>query len=541
MQQEHEGEIMSSTAYRYYVLGLLMIIYAFNFLDRSVVTILAPYLKEDLGISDAQIGLLYGTAFALFYAVFGLPLAKLADGWSRVKTISLGLGFWSLMTAVSGMAGSYAQLGAARIGVGVGEASASPASYSLLQDYFPKRMRATILALYASGIYIGSGASTMFGSQVIKYWETHYTNAPAPFGLSGWQATYLVFGIPGLFLALLMLLTVREPVRGEIDGLPAPGDPHPFRSVMREFSAMLPPWNWRGLKADAADTRPLAGNVVLLVGLALVAWLTIIFTDGLLKPEKRPIVGSIGGFALTTNMVQWTAIAVGIYCSASWVQSIRLRDKPAYTLIANRGFIALTLLGGLMSYISYGLAPFVFLYIKGHFNVGAEVGLTLGIITAVAGGIGATFGGILADFLKRRHPAGRMLVMLIAAICSATFLLLSLKAETISGFFWIIAFQIGLHIMWLGPCAASIQDLVLPRMRGTATAVFFLGTTVLGLGVGPYVVGLVSDVTHDLRFAMTSTLLALPLIVICVVIAARSVPALEASLLVRAQAAGEAV
>jgi MFS family permease len=532
---------MGSTAYRYYVLALLMVIYAFNFLDRSVVTIIAPYLKADLGVSDAQIGLLYGTAFALFYAVFGLPLARLADGWSRVRTISLGLGFWSLMTAISGMAGSFAQLGGARIGVGIGEASASPASYSLLQDYFPKRMRATILALYASGIYIGSGASTMFGSQVIKYWEEHYTNSPAPFALKGWQATYLVFGIPGILLALLMLLTVKEPVRGAIDGLPTPGDPHPFKSVMREFAAMLPPCNWRGLKANASDARPLAWNFILLAGLAAAAWLAVVVTDGLLSPEKRPIVGTLVGLALTTNMVQWIAIAVGVYCSASWVQSIRLRDAPAYAMIANRGFISLTLAGGLMSYISYGLAPFIFLYIKGRFNVGAETGLTLGLITAIAGGVGATMGGVLGDFLKRRHPAGRMIVMLIAALGSGLTLIISLQTPALPTFFWIIAVQIAVHIMWLGPCAASIQDLVLPRMRGTATAVFFLGTTVLGLGVGPYMVGLISDVTGNLQTAMTSVIFAIPFVLLCVAIAGRSVPKLEENLLDRARAAGEVV
>ena len=111
---------MAAKAYRTYVLILLMIIYAVNFLDRQVVTIIAPYLKADLGVSDAQIGLLFGTAFALFYAVFGLPLAKLADGWNRVRTISIGLFFWSSMTAVSGFTSTFAQLGAARVGVGVG-------------------------------------------------------------------------------------------------------------------------------------------------------------------------------------------------------------------------------------------------------------------------------------------------------------------------------------------------------------------------------------------------------------------------------------
>jgi MFS family permease len=532
---------MGSTAYRYYVLGLLMVIYAFNFLDRSVVTIIAPYLKADLGVSDAQIGLLYGTAFALFYAVFGLPLAKLADGWSRVKTISLGLGFWSVMTAVSGMAGNFAQLGAARIGVGIGEASASPASYSLLQDYFPKRMRATIFALYASGIYLGSGASTMFGSQVIKYWEAHYTNAPAPFGLSGWQATYFVFGVPGIILAILALLTIKEPVRGAIDGLPTPGDPHPFKSVVKEFGAMLPPWNWRGLRSNAADTRPLAWNIVLLAGLSIAAFGAVIITDGFLPVAKRPIIATLGGLALTTNMVQWIAIALGIYCSASWVQSIRLRDAPAYAMIANPGFVSLTLLGGLMSYISYGLAPFIFLYVKNRFNVGAEVGLNLGIITALAGGFGATTGGILGDYFKRRHPAGRMLVLLIAVCGSAVCLFTSLYVDTLQSFYIVIGAQIFIHIMWLGPCAASVQDLVLPRMRGTATAVFFLGTTVLGLGIGPYMVGLISDVTGRLQTAMLSTLLAVPLVILCIVIASRAVPKLEASVVERAQAAGESV
>ena len=99
------------SGYRWYVLAVLMLIYAFNFLDRQIITILAPSLKADLGLSDAQLGLLFGTAFALFYALFGIPLAKLADGWHRVRTISLGLGFWSAMTAVSGLATNFAHLG----------------------------------------------------------------------------------------------------------------------------------------------------------------------------------------------------------------------------------------------------------------------------------------------------------------------------------------------------------------------------------------------------------------------------------------------
>lgn len=533
---------MKDAAYRYYVLGLLMVIYAFNFLDRQVVTIVAPFLKADMGVSDAQIGLLFGTAFALFYAVFGLPLAKLADGWNRVRTISLGLSFWSLMTAVSGTASNFGQLGAARVGVGIGEASASPASYSLLQDYFPKSMRATVLALYSSGIYIGAGAALIFGGVVIQYWEANYTPETAPFGLSGWQATYLAFGIPGLVLALLMILTVREPVRGEIDGMPTPGDPKPMQSVLREFAAMLPPWNWSGLKRlSPGNNRPLLANIALLVALAAAAAITVHLTDGMLKPEKRAIVATLFGAAITTNMVQWIAITLGVYCAASWVQTIKLRDAPSHALIANRGFISLTLAGGLMSYISYGLSPFIFLYAKNRFGVGAESGLTLGLITAIAGGLGATFGGIFGDWWRKRHVSGRVFVMAVAAIGSAATLILTYSTSDIEIFYILAAMNIFVHIMWLGPCAASVQDLVLPRMRGTATAVFFLGTTIVGLGLGPYIVGLTSDVTGDLQFAMIATLIVMPIILGLIFVAARSLPGLETSLLDRARAAGEPV
>lgn len=532
---------MTSAAYRYYVLALLMVIYAFNFLDRQVVTIIAPYLKADMGVSDAQLGLLFGTAFALFYAVFGLPLAKLADGWNRVKTISIGLGFWSAMTAVSGMASNFAQLGLARIGVGIGEASASPASYSLLQDYFPKQMRATVLALYASGIYIGAGAALIFGGKIAAYWDANYTVATAPFGLKGWQATYFAFGIPGLILALLLWFTVREPVRGEIDGLPTPGDPNPVRTVMREFAAMIPPWNWREMRRLGPTSGAAGKSVLILALIALAAVLITIWTDGMLKPEKRPAVAMLGNFAVTTNVVQWTAIGVGVYCVSSWLQTIQLRDPPSYALMANRGFIALTLAGGLLSFISYGLSPFIFLYAKMQFGAGPEAGLTLGWLTAIMGGLGATAGGFFGDWWRKRHPAGRMYVMLVATLGSVLTIVLSYTVESINAFYFYAGVNMFVHIMWLGPCAASIQDLVLPRMRGTATAAFFLGTTIIGLGLGPYLVGLASDVTGNLRLAMMGTAIVVPLILLCIWVAIRSVPQLEASLLDRARAAGEAV
>ncbi len=527
--------------YSYYVLGLLIVIYAFNFLDRQIITILAPSLKEDLGLTDAQLGLLFGTAFALFYALFGIPLAKLADGWNRVKTISLGLTVWSGMTAISGMATNFAQLGAARIGVGIGEASASPAAYSLLQDYFPKEKRATALAFYSSGIYVGVGASLIFGGAVIAYWDSHFTPATRPFGLAGWQATFLAFGIPGLLLAALMLFTVREPVRGFFDGVASKNDPHPFRSVWREMAVMFPPFSMFSLARNNAGKGPLMRNLFVAGAALAFAVLLIVWTDNLLSEEKRGQIAQIGSLKITTNVVQWIAMAVGAYCSYSWLQSIQRRDPPTARLIANKSFAMLALVGGLASFASYGLSPFIYVYAKNTFGVGPEAGWTLGWILAISGGLGTIFGGMVSDRAKKAHPSGRLYVVFIALFVSACITFLQLTTPSLTLFYTFLGVANFLQIMWLAPVAATSQDLVLPRMRGTATAVFFLGTNIIGLGMGPFVVGLISDVTGDLRFAMLSVLFLFPVTFFMLFMLIRQIPAMEASVMERAREAGEEI
>jgi len=181
----HSPENRSPSEERYarYVLGVLTLVYVFNFLDRQIVSILAERIKDDLGISDAQIGFLYGTAFAVFYAVFGIPLGRLADVWDRRRLIAIGLAFWSTATALSGFARTFGQLAAARIGVGVGEASASPAAFSLLSDVFPPARRATALAIYSSGIYIGAGLGLGLGGLIVDRWDRAFTAGAAPLGL----------------------------------------------------------------------------------------------------------------------------------------------------------------------------------------------------------------------------------------------------------------------------------------------------------------------------------------------------------------------
>ena len=141
--------------YSHYVLFVLVLVYVFNFIDRNILSILSQDIQADLGVSDALMGFLYGTVFAVFYAVFGIPLARFADVWVRRSLISMGLTFWSFMTALSGFANSFPVLATFRIGVGIGEASASPAAYSMLSDYYSPRLRATVIAIYSSGVYIG--------------------------------------------------------------------------------------------------------------------------------------------------------------------------------------------------------------------------------------------------------------------------------------------------------------------------------------------------------------------------------------------------
>ncbi|WP_076070690.1 spinster family MFS transporter [Sphingomonas montana] len=515
--------------YRWYVLGLFTVVYAFNFIDRQIVTILAPYLKADLGLTDAQIGLLFGTAFALFYALFGLPLARLADGWNRVRTLSIGLGFWSAMTAFSGTAANFGQLALARVGVGVGEASASPSAFSILQDYFPKAQRATALAIYSSGIYLGAGASLMIGGHIVALWDRLYPAGTAPFDLAGWQAAYMAVGLPGLFLALLVVTTVREPVRGAIDGHPHSGDPHPFQAAFRELGTLFPPFSLLSLRRLGATRALIRTNLLMLAAIVLIATAVVWLTDGLLAPAKRAPIFAMGSTQITTNMVQWAAIAVGAYAVCSWIQSIRLRDPEATELMLDSpSFVAVAIAGGFLSFGSYGLSAFIYLYGNSYLGMEPADGFTIGAIAAIAGGLGTTLGGMLADAARRRHPGGRLYVAAAAAGLSGMLTIAQYLIDDLTTFYVLNFTAILCLTMWLGPVFATGQDHVLPRMRGTATAVQFLGINLIGLGLGPYWVGLVSDITGSLRIAILSAVVPIPIVIVLFLFAARRLPAAEA-------------
>jgi MFS family permease len=207
------GEAPTATFYSWYVVIVLMLAQTCSFIDRMIMGLMVGPIRQSFDISDTQYSLLAGLAFAIFYSVMGLPLARIADRSSRRNLIAIGISFWSLMTAICGMAQGFWALFAARVGVGVGEAVLSPAAYSIITDYFPKRSLARALSIYTVGVTVGSGIAYMVGGAVVSYtMELGNVILPILGEKEGWQLAFFVVGLPGLVIAALMF-TVREPER----------------------------------------------------------------------------------------------------------------------------------------------------------------------------------------------------------------------------------------------------------------------------------------------------------------------------------------
>jgi len=512
-----------------------MLVSTFNFIDRQLLTVLAPYVKADLRITDAELGLLLGTTFALFYGLFGIPIARLADGWSRVRTISIGLIFWSLMTMVSGVAATFVQLATARIGVGIGEASASPAAASLLGDYFSKRTRSTVLAIFTSGIYIGIGLSLILGGTIVSRWNGIW-------GLKGWQAAFIIVGAPGILLGLLILFTVREPTRGILDGVEQSAVKRPFAGMLEDLTAMTPPFSILRLRSLGATRKVLTANLLWLGGTIAAVVITTLWTDQLLSPEHRPYIGTIGPLRVTGNLVQWTAIGFAVYATVSWVQAAKLYDPVAFALtVGTPTYRTAALSSGFLGAYQYGFISFVFLYGTRYLNLTADSALTLGVINAIGGGGGMALGGFVGDWAKRHHAGGRMFLLAagLTLFTLATLIQYSTSSQTV---FFVTALVATTSLtMWLPIMAATTQDLAIPRLRGTSYALTVLSTNLLGLGLGPYLVGFVSDVTGSLRTALLALLTTTPLAIAIFIGVGRRLPETEASVFDRARAAGEPI
>ncbi len=520
--------------YSRYALAVLVLVYVVNFIDRQILSILAEDIKADLGLSDASLGFLYGTAFAVFYAIFGIPLGRLADRWNRKNLIALGLFVWSLLTALSGTARGLASLASYRIGVGIGESSASPAAFSLLGDYFPPRRRATAVAIYSSGVFLGSGIGMFLGGWIVDAWNGRFP-AGGPLGLVGWQAAFIAVGAPGLVLAL-WVWTLREPERGVFDGGAATAQPagateaRPLRLLLSEVAAVLPPLTVVSLTRAGAGRRRLAANLGLAAACAL---------------------GACALTAWTGDATQWIALGVGCYAFGSWLQGLALRDRPAYELIFRSPTMVFAMLGfGFMSFVGYGISFwFAPLFLRSYEVTTAQVGLVLGLVTAISGWLSVTLGGFASDWLKEQTPRARPYVGMATAVAATGAAVAFLRASSIdTAYALVFVFQFATPF-WIGSAVALANEIVLPRMRATASAFYLLSVTFIGLALGPYTIGKLSDAFTAgglsdgaaLRRALAWAVAAYGVAFVCFLLASRTVERDETGRIERARAAGEPI
>jgi MFS family permease len=505
-------------AYSWYALGVLFAVYLVNFVDRQILSILANDIKADLALDDAQLGFLYGTAFAIFYALFGIPLGRLADSWSRTRLLAIGLTLWSCMTALSGFARNGATLAAARVGVGVGEATASPCAYSLISDWFPQRLRGTALGIYSGGLFVGSGLSLLIGGLVVENWNSAWPDG-GPMGLVGWQAAFLVVGLPGLLLALLVL-SLREPARGALDGISSPSDPHPWRSFFGQVALIVPPFTVLG--AAGRGGKAAGANLAAAAAIGLIAW----------------ALAEISG-----NLPQFAFIGIGFYAVFSWASALRGDDPATFGLTwRTPAFVCLVLAYAVVAYVGYTVSYWASPYAERVFLLDkVELGWFIGAPAALGGFLGVIGGGWLADRLHRLFANGRLMVITVALAAPVPLVLIGYRT-TDATVFLVCAFLVQMATSSaLGASAAATQALVLPRMRGTATAIFFLGATLIGLAFGPFMAGLVSELSGSLAVGVMGNLALVPLGLVALAAAIRLYPAAEATRLDRAASHGEAL
>ncbi|MEM1413139.1 MAG: MFS transporter [Pseudomonadota bacterium] len=361
---------------------MLVIVYTFNFIDRQIVGILAVPIKADLGLTDAQLGLMGGLAFALFYTGLGIPIAMLADRYSRTWIITVALALWSAMTAVCGLAQNFWHLFLARLGVGVGEAGGVTPAYSLLMDYFPPGQRARAMSLYSFGIPIGSALGIILGGVIAS--------------LIDWRYAFFVVGIAGVLLAPVFRLLVKEPERGRYD----------------QAAAATPP----GIKT--------------------------IFKKLASKPS-------------------FWLLSVGASCS---------------------------------SMMGYGLFFWMPSFIvRSHGLTLLEASLFYGTILLIGGMAGMWLGGWLGDKLGQAKRSRYVTIPAIAFLISIPTYVLGVLTPTLTLAFFVILVPVGLGLVWIGPVMSTVQQLVPPNMRATASAVFLFINNLIGIGLGTFAIGALSD------------------------------------------------
>jgi MFS family permease len=513
----------------YYALAVVGLTQTMSLLDRQILAILAPAIKADLQIGDAEMGLLFGTVFALFYALFSLPLGRLADGWTRTKLLSICLVFWSAATALAGSASSFGMLALSRLGVGIGEAATQPAGTSLIYDYWPKQRRGFVMAVMASSIALGIGGSLILGGVAAGWWDTAYPGSR----LRGWQFAFLVASAPGFVLAVFLWF-LKEPERGVMDGIPTLPDPHPFRASAQVLGSVLPGFNWLSLSRFNVPRTIWRANLLWLAGIAISMTALFLLTSRL---SPRPPL-DFGVVSLSPHLLQWVVIGFGLFVLVNFMQNMKVTDPQAHRVIARSPTLIMAMaVGSLQGVINYGMMAFnpSFLIEQYGLTMG-EAALQFGFVAAGMGIIGPLIWGPLSDKLNLRFPgAGRAYVALFAMGVSPIMSFWVYFAPDAGGFYLrFVAYSLILT-GWLPPLYAIIYDQVLPRMRGITTSAYLLASTIIGLGIGPYLVGMISDATGDLRTAMLCVNAAAVPIVILMLLIAKRVQRDEAGLLERAE------
>ena len=364
--------------YRAYVLGALLVVYTFNFIDRVVIGIIQEPIKAEFGLTDFQLGLLGGPAFAILYTLLGIPIARFAERTNRITVLSVCVGLWSLMTAACGFAVNYATLFAARVGVSIGEAGCTPPANSVISDYFPAERRASALSIYALGIPIGSMIAAVGGGWIATE--------------VGWREAFIWLGVPGVLLAAIVKLTVKEPPRS----------------------------------APKTDT-----------------------------PSFMSAVGA-------------------------------LVKKPTFWHIAFGSALA--------SFVGYGVGQYLTSFmIRTHnfslFNAAVIIGVILGLCAA----IGTFSSGYLADRISKRHPNALAWLPALGFVIATPLYLLAFVLPNIWMAMPALMIAAITHYVDLGPMYAVTQGVMAPRMRATAVAVLLFVVNLLGYGMGPPVIGALSD------------------------------------------------
>jgi MFS family permease len=399
MASKIPGSSIYSAGYKRLVALLLMAAYTFNSMDRTVVSIVASSIKSDLKLTDTQLGLLGGTAFAVLYALGGIPIARLAERANRVNIITIALIVWSGLTALCGTAATFPQLLLIRVGVGVAEAGCSPPAHSLISDYYEPPRRASALSVYSCGISLGYILAALVGGAVTQRF--------------GWRWACAAVGLPGVATALLIKVLVREPPRGGSE--PAVRSP------------------------DAAVRAPAAAP-----------------------------------FSIRRELGELCAVAAAL-----------LLDRPILHMV-----LGLTL----GAFGAYGFYAFLPVYLDRAFALGyGKIGVIAALTGGLAVGLGIIAGGFVADTLARRNARWYALVPAFGGVVSLPLFAVAVTADhwkpaawalAAAGFFWYAS---------LGPTFGTVQNVVEPRRRATATALLYIALSMLALGLGPLFTGWVID------------------------------------------------